>query len=115
MSLFGVREDHSYKSQSLDDLMVKNKVATFYFQATGDAMAPKIEDGDILVVDRSKTAVSNSIVIVAIDGVLLCRRLIYQKNVPYFVSDNYDEWAEAKGDGEEMVWGVVTFVIKRTY
>ena len=53
MGLFGIHDDFSEKYQSLDERFIKNKASTFFFKASGKAMAPLILPDDVLIVDRS--------------------------------------------------------------
>ena len=48
-------EDFKETRISLDKELVKNKEATFYARVSGDSMVGAgLEDGDLLVIDRSK-------------------------------------------------------------
>lgn len=59
--LFGISQDHIEDYQSLDKRFIKSRVSTFFFQASGDAMSPYIENEDILIVDRSLAPVNSFI------------------------------------------------------
>lgn len=72
--LFGISEDFVEKYLSLDEKFTKNKASTFYVRASGDSMGPRIENQDILIVDRSLKALSGSIVAVFYNGTPLCKQ-----------------------------------------
>jgi DNA polymerase V len=76
MGLFNISEDHLESYQSLDKRFIRNKASTYFFVASGEAMAPLILDKDVLFVDRSLSPRHNHIVVVTLDNELLCRRLV---------------------------------------
>ena len=82
-------------SLSLDDHFIKRPAATFFVTVEGGGMAEHgILAGDTLIVDRSRTPGTGSIVIAVIGGELTAR--------PF-----------AALDGEEAhVWGVVAGVVR---
>ncbi len=84
-------------SLSLDDHFIKRPAATFFVTVEGGGMAEQgILAGDTLIVDRSRTPSTGSIVIAAIEGELTAR--------PFAALDF---------DGEEaQVWGVVAGVVR---
>lgn len=73
--LFGISEDHIKSYQSLDLRFIKNKAATFFFEAEGDAMAPYVLEKDVLIVDRSLDPQPGSLVIASVGSDFYCRRL----------------------------------------
>jgi DNA polymerase V len=61
--------DFLVKRQDLNDLIIQNPTATFFWQARGPSMIEAgIFDGDILVIDRSVSAVHGSIVVAEVDN-----------------------------------------------
>lgn len=73
-SLFGIQEDFTPRELSLDEHFISKKTATFFFEASGDSMAPLIMSGDILIVDRSAKIISGRIYVVNFEGQILCKR-----------------------------------------
>lgn len=66
-----------YQEQPLDlnELLVKRPAATFFVRVQGDSMVGAgINDGDLLVVDRSLRPVSGDIIIACIDGDFTVKR-----------------------------------------
>lgn len=86
--LFGISEDHIEHYQSLDVRFIKNKAATFFFEAEGDSMSPLILPKDILVVDRSITPSNQHIVVVSVNNEMLCKRLIFRAGQMFLRSEN---------------------------
>ena len=82
-------------SLSLDDHFIKRPAATFFVTAEGGGMAEHgILAGDTLIVDRSRTPGTGSIVIAAIEGELTAR--------PFAAIEGEDAHA----------WGVVAGVVR---
>lgn len=58
--------DHSI---DLNQLCVRSPASTFFVRASGDSMRDKgILDGDLLIIDRSVSAVDGDIVLAVLDG-----------------------------------------------
>jgi DNA polymerase V len=54
---------------SLDKELIKNKEATFYARVSGESMVEAgLDDGDLLVIDRSLNPESGKIVVCLVDG-----------------------------------------------
>jgi DNA polymerase V len=72
-----------------------------------------IDDGDVLVVDRSLTARSGDIAVCFIDNAFTVKRLRFAEGVCYLVPANPRFPTVRVEEGQEFrVWGVVTYVIK---
>ncbi|MCX7736488.1 MAG: translesion error-prone DNA polymerase V autoproteolytic subunit [Candidatus Kapabacteria bacterium] len=106
-------DDYLEGRLDLNEYLVRNPSATFFLRVTGDSMIDAgIHSGDILIVDRSLTPRSGSIVIAAIDGELVVKRLKISKNKIFLIPENRQyEPIEIKSEMNFEVWGVVTSVI----
>jgi DNA polymerase V len=93
----------------INDLVVKNPASTFFVRVEGDSMiGAGIFSGDVLVVDRSVDPSDKMIVVAAVNGELVVKRLSIQKNMQLLVSENANYAPITIGDGEEcFIWGVV--------
>ncbi len=94
----------------LNDLLVDNPTATFFVKVSGDSMeGARIFDGDILVVDRSIEAKSGLIVVAAVYGELVVKRLLKTDLGLSLVSENENYKPIVIDDTEGCyIWGVVT-------
>ena len=111
--LFGISGDHLEKYQSLDERLIRDRAATFFFEASGEAMSPLIMEKDILIVDRSTQPISGCIVIVQIEGELLCRRLHITDHEVGLHAENPQHAPLVLRDGQDLqVFGVVTSVVR---
>jgi len=94
----------------LNDLMIDNPTATFFVRVQGDSMeGARIFDGDVLVVDRSVQARAGMIVVAAVYGELVVKRLQKTSTGLALVSEN-DNYAPILIDDTEgcFIWGVAT-------
>lgn len=108
-------EDYIEDSLNLHQLIVRNPPATYFLRALGHSMiGAGINDGDLLVVDRSQPPKSGSIVVAAIDGELTIKRFIKRGSRLFLVPEN-PEFAEIDiTDLEEAdIWGVVTYAVHK--
>src|SRR5438093_12613020 len=74
-------DDYIEGGIDLNEQLIKNKPATFFFRMTGDAMTGAgIFNGDVLIADRSLKGISGKIVIAILNGEMLVRRLEHSMN-----------------------------------
>jgi DNA polymerase V len=99
---------------SLDKVLVKNHLSTFYAKASGNSMTGAgIDNGDIMVIDRSLEPTENKIAVCCIDGEFTVKRLKVRKDGLYLIPENKDfEAIKITEDNQFIVWGIVTYVIK---
>ena len=100
---------------SLDKTLVKNAEATFYAKASGNSMTGAgIDDGDILVIDRSLEPTNNKIAVCLIDGVFTVKRIKIEEDYLFLIPEN-SNYEPIKIDlhNDFVVWGIVTYVIKK--
>ncbi len=98
----------------LNQLCVRHPAATYFVRARGDSMSGAgIDDGDVLVVDRSATVTNGAIIIAAIHGEFTVKRLDKQGDRIRLLPENpaYSP-IEITPCCEAEFFGVVTFVIK---
>ena len=100
---------------SLDKELVKNKDATFYARVDGDSMiGAGLEDGDLLVIDRSLNPENGRIAVCLIDGDFTVKRIKKEKNKLFLVPENKKyKKIEIKEESELVIWGIVEYVIKK--
>lgn len=102
-------DDQVEKILDINDLVVQNPTSTFFVRVEGDSMEEAgIFSGDVLVVDRAVEAKPSRIVVAAVNGEMLVKRLAKQGNQLVLLSEN-DQYAPIfLGEDEEcFVWGVV--------
>ncbi|WP_396195834.1 LexA family protein [Flavobacterium sp.] len=99
---------------SLDKVLVKNFEATFYAKADGTSMiGAGIDDGDIMVIDRSIEPTDGKIAVCCIDGEFTVKRIKIKKEGVYLMPENKTfQPIKIEEDNKLFVWGIVTYVIK---
>ena len=107
-------DDYIENNLSLSELLIRNHLSTFLMKTSGDSMIDVgINDGDILVVDRSIEAKNRDIVIAILEGNLTVKRLLFKTyDLVVLKSENIaykDIQIPELADLE--IWGVVTSVI----
>lgn len=100
---------------SLDQFLIKNPEATFFAKASGDSMINAgINDGDLLVIDRSLEAQNNTIAVCYIDGEFTVKRIKIEKEKIYLQPENKNyKPIEITKENELIIWGVITYVVKQ--
>jgi len=108
-------DDYSEARLDLNKELITNESATFYARVRGDSMTlAGISDGDLLIIDKSKTPVNGSIVVCLIDGDFTVKRLNKKGNQFYLIPEN-DKYQpiKIKPENDVTIWGVVTYTIKK--
>jgi len=102
-------------SLNLHTHVVKNPTATFFVRVEGDSMEGiGIYSGDILVVDRSVTPRSGSVVVAVVDGGLVVKELQKTLDGMALVSANESYSPILLDEGSDCyVWGVVTASVRQ--
>ena len=100
---------------SLDRELVKNKEATFYARVDGDSMiGAGLNDGDLLVIDRSLNPENGKIAVCLVDGDFTVKRIKKEKDKFYLMPENKKyKPIELKEESELVIWGIVEYVIKK--
>lgn len=103
-------DDLVERALDLNELLIDNPTSTFFVKVTGDSMeGARIFDGDILVVDRAIEPRSGSIVVAAVFGEMVVKRLKKTDAGLSLISENSDYEPIVLENTEEcFVWGVVT-------
>jgi DNA polymerase V len=102
-------DDYIEKVLDINDLVVKHPASTFFVRVEGDSMeGAGIFSNDVLVVDRSIHPRDSSIVVAAINGEMVVKRLKKRGNTAELISENVLYAPIQIGDGEDcFIWGVV--------
>ena len=105
--------DYIDKSIDLNEILIKNKVATFLVRALGDSMIEAgIFSGDILIIDKSITPSNKNIVVAILNGEFTVKRFVKDGNKIFLQPENKKyKNVEISDEDDFKIWGVVTFVI----
>ncbi|WP_147194227.1 translesion error-prone DNA polymerase V autoproteolytic subunit [Pantoea sp. MBD-2R] len=106
-------QDYVEQRLDLNELLIQRPESTYYIRVSGDSMKDAgIDDGDLLVVDKSLTADQGDIVVAAINGEFTVKKLQLRPDVRLLPMN--DAWVPIILQAEEQleIFGVVTFTIK---
>ncbi len=107
-------EDFSEISIDLNIELLKNPSSTFFCRVNGESMRDLgIDDGDLLVVDKSLEPVDGKVAICYIDGEFTLKKIKMEKDFCWLLpaNDHYEP-IKVTAENEFIVWGIVTFAIK---
>ncbi len=108
-------DDHLERVLDINDLVIKNPASTFFVRVEGDSMeGAGIFSGDVLVVDKSVTAKDSSIVVAAVFGEMVVKRLKAVGNTHLLISEN-ENYAPitVSGNDDAFIWGVVVGSVRQ--
>ncbi len=94
---------------------IKNPNATFYARVRGKSMiGAGLNDGDLLIIDRSLEPEHRKIAVCFIDGEFTVKRIKKESDKIWLMPENEDyQPIKVTVDNEFIIWGVVTTVIKK--
>lgn len=99
----------------LNRALITNPAATFCARVIGNSMVDAgINEGDLLIIDRSITPHDGNIAVCFIDGDFTVKRLSVREDGVYLTPANakFPE-LHVTEDSSFKVWGVVSYIIKR--
>jgi DNA polymerase V len=113
--IMGLSDDYAEGELDLNDHLIRNRAATYYFRVSGDSMVGAgIHDGDLLIVDRSLPPKDGRVVVACVDGDLVVKRL-RRRNGGVTLESAHPSYAPVVVGADQPLecWGVVTAVVHR--
>jgi DNA polymerase V len=106
-------DDYMERGIDLNEELIRNKPATYFFRMKGDAMKEAGSfDGDVLVVDRSVQLANAKVIVSLLNGELLVRRFHKNFSSAFLIPENSRYKAINLAEFSDFtVWGVVTYTI----
>ena len=100
---------------SIDQEVVRNEDATFYARVSGESMqGAGLDDGDLLVIDRSIEPKNGKIAVCYIDGEFTVKRLKVVEDGVFLIPENPKyQSIKVTEENELIIWGIVTYVVKK--
>ena len=108
-------DDFKELRMSIDQEVVRNEEATFYARVSGESMqGAGLDDGDLLVIDRSIEPQNNKIAVCYVDGEFTVKRLKVVSDGVFLIPENprYHP-IKVTEESELIIWGIVTYVVKK--
>lgn len=108
-------QDYLEQAIDLNKELIRHPASTFYGRVVGDSMRDEgIEEGDILVIDKSLELLDDDLAVCYIDGEFTVKRVRLEADAAWLVpSNNNYPLIKVTKDNEFMVWGIVTYTIKK--
>ena len=100
---------------NVHDLLVKHPESTFFVRVEGDSMeGAGIFSGDVLVVDRSVEPTNGAIVVAAVQGGLVVKRLKREREGLFLMSEQTGYAPIAISEQDDcFIWGVVVGSVRQ--
>lgn len=106
-------DDFAENYLDLNEYLISHPVSTFFVRVSGDSMINAgIQQGNILIVDRSLQHSNNSIVIAVVDSEFTVKRFKLINGQSYLYPEN-PNYKPIKLKDQDEIWGVVTCVINK--
>lgn len=110
-------QDCMQESIDLNKELVRHPATTFYARVVGDSMTDAgISDGDLLVIDKGLSPQNNDIVVAFIDGEFTLKRIQLDKTnqcLWLMPANNRYKPIKVTEDNDFIIWGVVTYSIRK--
>ena len=96
-------------------LLVRHPASTFFFRVGGTSMIDaEMDEGDIIIVDRSIEPYNGCSAVCFIDGEFTVKRVERHSDHTMLIAANPKfEPIRISADNEFAIWGVVTYIIMR--
>jgi len=98
----------------LNRYLVSQPASTFFMRFEGEPMLESgLQQGDLLIVDRSIEVTEQKIVVASVNSDLVIRRVSRNRRRLQLLSENPNcQLISITEDTEFQIWGVVTYVIR---
>ena len=110
-------EDYASMRLDLNRELIKNPASTFYARVSGLSMVEEgINDGDLVVIDKSLEVKDGDFVVAFIDGEFTLKefRRDEENNCAWLIPHNKQfEPIKVTEENDFMIWGVLTYTIKQ--
>ncbi len=107
-------QDYMELSIDLNQELIKHPASTFYGRVSGLSMVDEgIEDGDVLIIDKSLEVQNGDLAVCFIDGEFTLKRVEIETEAIWLVPSNQKfKKIKVTAENDFVVWGVVTYTIK---
>ncbi|MBN1927814.1 MAG: translesion error-prone DNA polymerase V autoproteolytic subunit [Prolixibacteraceae bacterium] len=108
-------EDYIEGRIDLNTELIKNPSSTFFGRVNGDSMIEAgINNGDLIVIDKSVEPRNNSIIVCIIDGEFTVKRFRKTPEGCFLMPENKNyKPIKVTAENDFRIWGTVTYSIKK--
>jgi DNA polymerase V len=98
----------------LNKEFIKHKYTTYFARVKGHSMKNAgINDGDLLIIDKSLEPQNNKIAVCQIDGEFTVKRIRIEKDIIWLIAENEDyQPIKVTPENNFVIWGIVIHSIK---
>ena len=107
-------DDYAASGLDLNRELIKNPASTFYARVSGLSMIDEgINDGDLLVIDKSLEPYDGCLAVCYIDGEFTLKRFEKHKDYGMLIPANKEfKPIKVTAENDFCIWGIVTYLIK---
>ena len=108
-------DDYASTKLDLNRELIKNPASTFYARVSGLSMVDEgLNDGDLLVIDKSLEPHDGSLAVCYIDGEFTLKRFERHDGYGLLMPANREfRPIKVTGENDFIIWGIVTYIIKK--
>lgn len=108
-------DDYESLKLDLNRELIKNPASTFYARVSGLSMVDEgINDGDLLVIDKSLDPHDGCLAVCYIDGEFTLKRFERHNGYGLLMPANKDfHPIKVTAENNFVIWGIVTYIIKK--
>lgn len=108
-------QDYLEQAIDLNKELIRHPASTFYGRVAGDSMRDEgIEEGDILVIDKSLELMDDDLAVCFIDGEFTVKRVRLEPDSAWLIPSNPNyPLIKVTPENNFIVWGIVTYTIKK--
>ena len=108
-------QDYLDLSIDLNNELIKHPSTTFYGRVKGDSLIEAdIHEGDILIIDKSLEPREGDLAVCCVDGEFTLKYIKIEQDVVWLIPANKDfQPIKVTAGNEFVIWGIVTYVIKK--
>ena len=106
--------DYSDLSIDLNRELIRHPSATFYARVKGDSMKDaSIEEGDLLIIDKSLEPSDGKIAVCYIDGEFTLKRIKLKEDGVFLLPENTNfHPIKVTEENDFIIWGILIHVVK---
>lgn len=99
----------------LNKALIKNPPSTFYARVKGESMVGDgVSDGDLLVIDKSINPYSNCLAVCFLNGEFTLKRVKVEEETIWLIPSNEKfKPIQVSKENDFIIWGIVTYIIKK--
>lgn len=108
-------DGHLESKLDLNKALVKNPAATFFARVKGESMVGEgVDDGDILVIDKSVDPYENCLAVCYLEGEFTLKRVkVDGDNLLLIPANPKFKIIKVSKENDFYIWGIVRYLIKR--